>query len=128
MEMLCIGVLIGLVVAMVVFASGVEYGVHQRKSDRHNNSGVHPDMGDSDDDSSLGDVHTSVNSRQAVEMDAEVATIALDSIKGDFNAMLSATERRAIEYAIHIINDSRTHCTAEDIEARAEELGVKLGA
>lgn len=128
MEMLCIGVLIGLIVAMVVFASGVEYGVHQRKHDGDNNSGVHPDMGDSDDDSALGDVHTSINNRQAMEMDAEVATIALDSIKGDFNAMLSATERRAIEYAIHIINDSRTHCTPEDIEAHAKELGVKLGA
>lgn len=128
MEMLCIGVLIGLIVAMVVFASGVEYGVHQRKSDGDCNSGVCDSVGDSDDDSSLGNVHASINSRQAMEMDAEVATIALDSIKGDFNAMLSATERRAIEYAIHIINDSRTHCTPEDIEAHAEELGVKLGA
>ena len=127
MEMLCIGVLIGLIVAMVVFASGVEYGVHQRKSDGDCNSGVHPDMGDSDDNSALGDVHASVNSRQAMEMDAEVATIALDSIKGDFNAMLSATERRAIEYAIHTINNN-THCTPEDIEAHAEKLGVKLGA
>ena len=129
MEMLCFGVMIGLIVAMVVFAGGVEYGVHhQRKSDGDCDSGVCDSVGGSDDDSALGDVHASVNSRQAMEMDAEVATIALDIIKGDFNATLSATERRAIDYAIHIINDSRTHCTADDIEAHAEKLGVKLGA
>lgn len=128
MEMLCFGVMIGLIVAMVVFASGVEYGVHQRKHDGDNNSGVHPDMGDNNDPAAMGDVHASVNSRPIMEMDAEVATIALDSIKGDFNAMLSATERRAIEYAIYTINNNRTHCTPEDIEAHAEKLGVKLGA
>ena len=66
MEMLCFGVMIGLIVAMVVFASGVEYGVHQRKHDGDCDSGVHSSVGGSDDDSALGDVHASVNSRQAV--------------------------------------------------------------
>ena len=127
MEMLCIGVLGGIIVSMVIFAGGIEYAVHKAKHDGDCDSGVHPDLGGNDDNSSLGDVHESVNNRPIMEMDAEVATIALDNVQRDLCDLISATERRAIEYAIHTINNS-TRCTPSDIEAHAEKLGVKLGA
>jgi len=127
MEMLCIGVLGGIIVSMVIFAGGIEYAVHKAKHDGDSDSGVCDSLGGGDDSCTLGNIHKSKDSGQDMVMDAEVATIALDNIQRDLNDLISATERRAIEYAIYTINNSRT-LTPSDIEAHAEKLGVKLGA
>ena len=117
MELLCAGALMGLVMAGIIFGAGVVYGCDCDDCDC---------VGDSDDAVSLGNTDKRVDNRQDMEMDAEVATLALENVKRDMHNVLSTKEQKAIEYAIYTINNKR--CTPSDIEKHAKKLGVRLGA
>ena len=121
MELLCAGALMGLVMAGIIFGSGVVYG--------DCDCDICDCVGDSDDTVSLGNTDKRVDSGQDMGMDAEVATIALENVKRDMNKMLSTKEQKAIEYAIYTINSHNIKkCTSSDIKEHAKKLGVKLGA
>ena len=94
MEMFCIGMLAGLIVTMIVFVGGVIYG---NRVD--NNNIVYNPMGDNNDSADLPE-----SDRSSMEMDGEVAQIALRCIKHDLHNLLSDVEKRALVYAVECID------------------------
>ena len=94
MDMFCLGVLAGVVFAIIVFTSGVLYGDYQREHSGNNDDIIH---------FSCRNGSRSGSEREAQPMDAEEAL----TILANFRIGASRTEREALYYVaecVHIRN------------------------
>ena len=122
MEIIVLCITVGVLLAAAFVGIGVIIAnVNERISEKRDNSGhdnmdIHNDRTDSNNNSSVGDVHEPVDCGQDLELDgeAEAAVIRLNSIRAES----THSEQEAIDYAIESI------CIRVRLEKFFEERGI----
>ena len=122
MEIIVLCITVGVLLAAAFVGIGVIIAnVNERISEKRDNSGhdsmdIHNNRTDSNNNSSMGDVHEPVDCGQDLELDgkAEAAVIRLNSIRAES----THSEQEAIDYAIESI------CIRVRLEKFFEERGI----
>ena len=122
MEIIVLCITVGVLLAAAFVGIGVIIAnVNERISEKRDNSGhdnmdIYNNRADSNNNSSVGDVHEPVDCGQDLELDgeAEAAVIRLNSIRAES----THSEQEAIDYAIESI------CVRVRLEKFFEERGI----